>query len=150
MISYLTVDDITRDPDHLGSLGRDRASRARRPHVTLIWTSPDGRERPLVWQHANPVISPRKLVISAATAASALVLLANPAFAHVEVEPTQVEPGSTSPVLFTIEHGCSESPTTKVEMQVPAGVTDVRPELVPGWEFAGGRERDHVDRRSPA
>jgi periplasmic copper chaperone A len=84
----------------------------------------------------KPVISPRRLMISAATAAGALVLLATPAFAHVEVEPTQVEPGSTSPVLFTIEHGCSESPTTKVEMQIPVGVTGVQPELVPGWEFA--------------
>ena len=98
------------------------------------------------------MISPRKLLTSAAFAAGALILLATPAFAHVEVEPTQVEPGSTSPVLFTIEHGCSESPTTKVEMQVPAGVTDVRPELVPGWEFAvagnvitwtGGPQPDH-------
>jgi len=98
------------------------------------------------------VISPRKLVISAATATSALVLLATPAFAHVEVEPTQVEPGSTSPVLFTIEHGCSESPTVKVEMQLPAGVTQVEPEPVPGWEFeitddvitwTGGPQPDH-------
>ncbi len=98
------------------------------------------------------MISPRKLVISAATAAGALVLLAAPALAHVEVEPTQVEPGSTSPLLFTIEHGCSESPTIKVEMQLPAGVTEVEPEQVPGWEFeitddvitwTGGPQPDH-------
>jgi uncharacterized protein YcnI len=98
------------------------------------------------------VISPRKLLISAAVAAGAFVLLATPAFAHVEVEPTQVEPGSTSPVLFTIEHGCSESPTVKVEMQLPAGVTQVEPEPVPGWEFeitddvitwTGGPQPDH-------
>jgi uncharacterized protein YcnI len=98
------------------------------------------------------VISPRKLFISAAAAAGALVLLATPAFAHVEVEPTQVEPGSTSPLLFTIEHGCSESPTIKVEMQLPAGVTQVDPEPVPGWEFevtgnvitwTGGPQPDH-------
>ena len=86
--------------------------------------------------------------------------LAQPAFAHVETDPGSVPAGSTEPIGFNVEHGCDESATVKVEMQLAEGVTDAKIAQVDGWESAvdgrvitwtgGPQPHDHsaaVDRR---
>ena len=57
-------------------------------------------------------------------AAVALIVLAVPAFAHVEAEGETAATGITT-VTFTFEHGCADSPTTSMKIQLPAGTTDV-------------------------
>ena len=57
----------------------------------------------------------------------ATVALAGPAFAHLEASPTRVSPGSTVKVSFTPEHGCNGSPTVKLAIKLPAGVTATKP-----------------------
>ena len=62
--------------------------------------------------------------------------LAQPAFARRRDRPGSVPAGSTEPIGFNVEHGCDESATVKVEMQLPEGVTDPKIAQVDGWESA--------------
>ncbi len=66
--------------------------------------------------------------------------LAEPAFAHVEPDPASVPAASTHTITFIVEHGCEESDTVKLEMQLADGVTDAKPAAIDGWtsSVAGG------------
>lgn len=89
----------------------------------------------------------------AAVAAVSLWVLASPASAHVEPSPIAVQAGTSATVTFGVEHGCGDSPLTKLEIQVPDGVTDVTPAPAPtGWTssvadgvvtFEGGPQPAH-------
>jgi uncharacterized protein YcnI len=61
------------------------------------------------------------------------VLLASPAFAHVDADPLAVQAGTSATVGFTIEHGCDSSPTTGLKMQFPDGYTGLTPVDKAGW-----------------
>jgi periplasmic copper chaperone A len=65
-----------------------------------------------------------------------LVVLAPIAAAHIEPDPSRVEPGATATVAFTVEHGCDESPTVELAFKVPKTVKTktVEPEPKDGWE----------------
>ncbi len=63
----------------------------------------------------------------------AIGALANPAFAHVEPSPDAVAAASTDTISFNVEHGCADSPTVKLEMKLPDGVTDPKPGPLEGW-----------------
>jgi uncharacterized protein YcnI len=72
----------------------------------------------------------------APTAALALVALAaSPAAAHVTGTPTTTAAGAYTVVTFSVGHGCEESPTTKLEIQVPEQVTSVTPTRNPLYEL---------------
>lgn len=82
-----------------------------------------------------------------ALALGAALALASPAAAHVEPDVTEVPAGAAATVEFHVEHGCEGSPTVKLELRVPADVTDAAPVEKPGWTgavtdrvvtFAGG------------
>jgi uncharacterized protein YcnI len=60
----------------------------------------------------------------AGAAAGLVLLVAAPAAAHVEPDPSRVKPGKEVTVTFTAEHGCDESPTTGMTFRVPKGITD--------------------------
>jgi uncharacterized protein YcnI len=62
-----------------------------------------------------------------------VVLTAAPAAAHIEPIPSRVEPGDDAVVSFTVEHGCDESPTTKLTFKIPKGVKNATPEAKDGW-----------------
>jgi periplasmic copper chaperone A len=88
----------------------------------------------------------RQAAIVLAAAASTL-LVPSPALAHIDPDPTEAQAGSRLSVGFTVEHGCDGSPTTSLDMRLPDGVTDARPEAPQGWQgsvednvvtFAGG------------
>jgi uncharacterized protein YcnI len=76
-----------------------------------------------------------KKIASAAAFAAALTL-AFPASAHMglAVEGAGAA-GTTNLFGFGAGHGCGTSPTTAVRIQIPAGITSVRPVAKPGWEI---------------
>jgi uncharacterized protein YcnI len=67
------------------------------------------------------------------TGLGALVLGAGPAAAHVSPDKSEVPAGGFTAVTLTVGHGCEESPTTQVVVQVPEGINDVTPGILPGW-----------------
>lgn len=66
-------------------------------------------------------------------AAGALVS-ASAASAHVTVSPEEAPAGGYSFLEFTVPHGCDDSPTTRLTVKLPDGITSATPEAVPGWE----------------
>jgi uncharacterized protein YcnI len=66
--------------------------------------------------------------------ASVAALVAAPvAAAHVTANPSTGAAGSFAMIAFRVPHGCEESPTTSLTIQIPAGVVSVSPQAVPGW-----------------
>ncbi|MDP1818374.1 MAG: YcnI family protein [Acidimicrobiales bacterium] len=67
-------------------------------------------------------------------AGTALLGLALPATAHVGPSPSSAPAGSFLKFELRVAHGCGETGnTTKVEVQIPEGITSVTPQVVPGW-----------------
>jgi uncharacterized protein YcnI len=85
----------------------------------------------------------RKIGIAAALAAGVMGL-APPATAHVGTLPSEVHKGGTFEVGFGIGHGCEGSPTVAVRLQVPDGVSSVRPVVKPGWTIELVKDGDRV------
>ena len=63
----------------------------------------------------------------------AALLFATPACAHVTLEGRQAAIGTWYKAVFAVPHGCAGSATTKVRVQIPDGVIDVKPMPKPGW-----------------
>ncbi len=76
----------------------------------------------------------RRTLLLSAVSAIAAVAFASPVLAHIDPDPTEAQAGSTLSVAFTVEHGCDGSPTTQLDMRLPEGVIDARPDPIPGWE----------------
>ena len=69
-----------------------------------------------------------------ATAAVALSLAA-PASAHVGATVTESAAGSYTIATFSVPHGCEDSPTTRIEIQVPEEVLSVTPTRNPFYRL---------------
>ena len=63
----------------------------------------------------------------------AALLFATPAYAHVTLEGRQAAIGTWYKAVFAVPHGCAGSATTKIRVQIPDGVIDVKPMPKPGW-----------------
>lgn len=63
--------------------------------------------------------------IATAAAVGIALAVAGPASAHIHTDPAEVQAGTKATVGFIVEHGCSGSPTTKVEIQLPDGASDI-------------------------
>lgn len=73
------------------------------------------------------------------TAAASLLalLLASPAAqAHVEIVATPAVAGEEVRIAFQVGHGCGDSPTVALTVQVPEGLLLGRPMVKPGWTIA--------------
>ncbi|MBL8670589.1 MAG: YcnI family protein [Alphaproteobacteria bacterium] len=70
--------------------------------------------------------------------ALALLIACAPAVvhAHVTLESREAPAGSYHKVVLRVPHGCKGSPTLKVRVRVPDGVTGVKAQPKPGWELA--------------
>ncbi len=96
----------------------------------------------------------RKCMVTIAATGLTLAWMTGSAGAHVEPAPNSVQKGTTAEITFTLEHGCGESPTTKLEIQVPDGVTNAKPGDKAGWTgstagnvvtFVGGPQPAHEE-----
>jgi uncharacterized protein YcnI len=81
-----------------------------------------------------------RLTTAAGLGTAALVLAAAPAFAHVGTSIKEVPAGSRTPLGLTIGHGCEDSPTTAVAVQVPEGINDATAFAKPGWTIVSEKE----------
>ena len=75
----------------------------------------------------------RSFLIACALAPACL--LSAGAFAHVTLENQQAVAGSTYKAIFRVGHGCGESPTIRIRVQIPDGVLSVTPQPKPGWQL---------------
>ncbi|MBP2311712.1 YcnI family protein [Azospirillum soli] len=55
------------------------------------------------------------------------------ALAHTTLEAKQAPAGSTYKAVLRVGHGCGDSPTTALRVQIPEGVVAVKPMPKPGW-----------------
>jgi len=70
------------------------------------------------------------------TAVAGLCLLPAVADAHVVLEEREAPAGSYYKAVFTVPHGCGESPTTGVTVRMPERLTSVKPRPKPGWSLS--------------
>ncbi|WP_152187956.1 YcnI family copper-binding membrane protein [Georgenia satyanarayanai] len=79
----------------------------------------------------------RSLTAAATTVAAAgLVLLgASGAAAHVTVSPSTTEAGSYAVLTVSVPHGCGDSATTAVAIEIPESIPAVTPTVNAGWEI---------------
>ena len=69
-----------------------------------------------------------------------------PASAHVTLAQSSAAAGSHSVVTFRIGHGCADSPTTALRIEIPDTVTLANPQPKPGWTLT----IDHAAQRVSA
>ena len=74
----------------------------------------------------------RRLLAGAAICVATMAALPAAAWAHVDAESSSAGDGLTK-VEFSFTHGCGESPTNALRIQLPAGTTDVKAEDPTGW-----------------
>jgi periplasmic copper chaperone A len=78
-------------------------------------------------------VNPRHVVVAALVSVTATVMVASPALAHIDPDPTEAQAGSELSVGFTVEHGCEGAPTVQLDMRLPDGVTNPVPEPPDTW-----------------
>jgi uncharacterized protein YcnI len=66
--------------------------------------------------------------------AVAIALVAGAAQAHVVLENRQAPAGTYYVARFEVPHGCAGASTQAIRVQIPEGVTDVKPQPKPGWK----------------
>lgn len=66
----------------------------------------------------------------------ATILYAVNARAHVTLEVQEATAGSFYQATLKVPHGCEGQPMVKMRVQVPDGVTSVKPQPKPGWKLA--------------
>jgi len=60
--------------------------------------------------------------------------LAVPAGAHITGDKDSVPAGGFTSVTLTVPHGCEESPTSKIAIEIPESILNAAPQVVAGWE----------------
>jgi uncharacterized protein YcnI len=84
---------------------------------------------------------------TAAISTTALALaIAAPlaASAHVTAAPSSTAAGSYSVVSFSVPHGCSGSPTTKVTLNLPSSIVAATPTVNANWTIDKVKSGDNV------
>jgi uncharacterized protein YcnI len=71
----------------------------------------------------------------------AVLGIAAPASAHVTIEASTTAAGAFAVLTVSVPHGCDGSATTKVEIQIPAGIDEVTPTRNPFWTDAKNTEQ---------
>jgi uncharacterized protein YcnI len=77
--------------------------------------------------------NPIARLVAGACAMVAVLAVATPAFAHVEAEGEAGAGAGVTTVTFSFDHGCGESPTTSLRIQLPDNADDVVTEDRAGW-----------------
>jgi uncharacterized protein YcnI len=75
-------------------------------------------------------------IMSIRTTLAALALLAaTPALAHVTLEQREAPVGASYKIALRVPHGCEQTATVKLRLQIPEGVISVKPMVKPGWSI---------------
>lgn len=69
------------------------------------------------------------------TAASAVLLSASGAQAHVTLSPRDARAGAPYRAVLGVTHGCEGAATTRLRVEIPEGVIGVKPMPKPGWQL---------------
>ncbi|WP_155368030.1 YcnI family copper-binding membrane protein [Catellatospora vulcania] len=77
----------------------------------------------------------RLMQTGAATLIISLFGFASPASAHVTVTPSTTAAGAHAVLQFSVGHGCENSPTIKITIQIPAQITSVTPTRTALWKI---------------
>ena len=77
----------------------------------------------------------RRASLALGTSVALMVAAMTPTAAHVGVKADTVAAGSTAIVSFGFSHGCGESPTTSIAIQIPEEFVSVNPVFAPGWHI---------------
>lgn len=76
----------------------------------------------------------RRLTLGLLGAGALALGLATPASAHVTGDKDSVPAGGYTQVTFTVPHGCEESPTKQLAVQIPEGILNAAPQVLAGWD----------------
>jgi uncharacterized protein YcnI len=82
-----------------------------------------------------------RMFAATGVAGAGLALMALPAGAHISPDKSGVPAGSYNSVTLTVPHGCEESPTKAIAIQIPEGVLSLTPQVHPGWDIATEMEQ---------
>jgi periplasmic copper chaperone A len=91
--------------------------------------------------HTSPSRTPsrarRRTRILLGTLAGTALAVGAPlaASAHIHVTPHASATGETATLAFSFSHGCEDSPTTALSIDIPEGVTNVVPVAQAGWDI---------------
>lgn len=80
-----------------------------------------------------------------ALVAAALAVLPARADAFITLKAKQAPAGAEQTLTFVVEHGCAGSPTVRLRVGMPPGVSAVKPKDVPGWKVAASRASAAAD-----
>ena len=76
----------------------------------------------------------RGLAVTACATALGLVGVAGPASAHVSITEGEVTAGAYEVLTFGFAHGCGESPTTEIRIQIPESIPTPAPTINANWD----------------
>src|SRR5690349_3664379 len=76
----------------------------------------------------------RIAAIGAATVAATVALTAGVAGAHVTIGDEDQVAGAYTVLTVSVPHGCEESPTTRIRIQMPEVIPTVTPTVNPNWD----------------
>jgi periplasmic copper chaperone A len=106
----------------LNAVARDERPFENFPGAVELSRQADGLQRMGTRANAKSSRPVRVVAAVASMIAAQLLVVAVPAWAHLEPSPSEVRPGKETTVTFTVAHGCSGSPTKKVSMKLPSGI----------------------------
>jgi periplasmic copper chaperone A len=69
----------------------------------------------------------------------AIALAPSTALAHVTLEQQQAPVGAPYKIVLRVPHGCGDSATIRLSVQIPEGVIAIKPMVKPGWQIATTR-----------
>jgi hypothetical protein len=69
----------------------------------------------------------------------ALVLAPSVVCAHVTLEQQQASVGAPYKIVLRVPHGCGDSATIRLSVQIPEGVIAIKPMVKQGWQIATSR-----------
>ena len=68
-----------------------------------------------------------------------MVLAPSAVLAHVTLEQQQTPVGTPYKIVLRVPHGCGNSATIRLSVQIPEGVIAIKPMMKPGWQIATTR-----------
>jgi uncharacterized protein YcnI len=69
----------------------------------------------------------------------AIVLAPSDGLAHVTLEQQQAPVGTSYKIVLRVPHGCGDSATIRLTVQIPEGVIAIKPMIKPGWQIGTAR-----------